>query len=1032
MDRQKFLNQVRRLRGESKSIRVIAAELGAHRSRVHRALRELAKATPEGTKSLTRLPEIVFVGRQREMGGLVAALEDATSGRGRLVMMVGEPGIGKTRTAQELATIADQQGAKVIWGRCHEGGGAPPYWPWIQSIRSYVRSVDSERLAAEMGHGASDIAEILPELRQKLTGLSASPSLEPEQARFRLFDSIVRFLSSAAEGQPLVLILDNLQWADVPSLLLLEFLAAELDGISLLVVGTYRDAELARGHPLARTLGELTREPTSGAFQRVHLRGLTHDEVAKYIELASQSELHSEIVDSIYAQSEGNPLFVAEMVRLLREQEGDWSGRLPQGIREVIGRRLDRLSDECNGALTVAAVIGRSFGLDQLSAVVEGISGDALLRALEEALPLGVIEEVEAGVSSYQFSHALIQQTLADELSTTRRAMLHARVAEALEVLYGPDVELHSVELAHHFGRAQEVVGPTKLVRYSLLAGERALATHAWEDALAHFERARAAKSASTGSARAVDQEDAELLFATGRAQVVMGRMGEALNSLTRAFEYYEKTGDVDRAVAVAEYPIMHSHLVTAMQINSVTSMGQLVSRALKLVPPDSHQAARLLCGHLYALGTPPQNDYKGSREALSRALTIAQRDKDTALEARALARAGTLDLRHLRWQESVDKALRVVELARDLDDPLSEWEARFTAAVILRVLGDPEGARVHAETCLALAERLRLRQNLTAALAANAFLVWAEGDWEGTRDFVDRGLALQPRMTDLLHERALLEYEVGDFDQADAFLERFLEHTRQSDVPRVQSLIPLTIALAARITNVTDRFDVARQAAETVLLASPNAVTISTLEARLGLALMAVQQDDSEAAAEQYAALESVHHMTPGIHADRLLGLLAQTMGRLDEAAAHFEDVLAFCRKARYRPELAWTCHDYAALRRAQGQTERALMLLEEALAISTEFGMRPLTERVVGLNEAIEAQPGKAPAYPDSLTEREVEVLRLIAAGNSNREIANDLVLSVRTVERHITNVYGKIRARGRADATLYALAHGLTSNH
>ena len=132
-------------------------------------------------------------------------------------------------------------------------------------------------------------------------------------------------------------------------------------------------------------------------------------------------------------------------------------------------------------------------------------------------------------------------------------------------MLHGPDVESHSVELAHHFGRAQEVVGPAKLVRYSLLAGERALTTHAWEDALDHFERARAAKNASAGSARAVDREDAELLFATGRALVVMGRMTEALDSLTRAFEYYEKTGDLDRAVAVAEYPIMHLHFLTAM-----------------------------------------------------------------------------------------------------------------------------------------------------------------------------------------------------------------------------------------------------------------------------------------------------------------------------------------------------------------------------------------------------------------------------------------------------------------------------------
>ena len=195
-----------------------------------------------------------------------------------------------------------------------------------------------------------------------------------------------------------------------------------------------------------------------------------------------------------------------------------------------------------------------------------------------------------------------------------------------------------------------------------------------------------------------------------------------------------------------------------------------------------------------------------------------------------------------------------------------------------------------------------------------------------------------------------------------------------------------------------------------------------------MGLALMAVQQDDSESAAEQYTALRFVHHMAPGIHTDRLLGLLAQTMGMLDEGAAHFENALAFCRKAGYRPEMAWTCYDYGTLRLAQGEPARALVLLEEALATSTELGMRPLVERVIAFNDKIEAQSGKAPAYPDGLTEREVEVLHLIAAGNSNREIARELVLSVRTVERHITNIYAKISARGRADATVYALEHGL----
>lgn len=182
----------------------------------------------------------VFVGRQQEMGDLKAALEDALSGRGRLLTLVGEPGIGKSRTAQELATYAGLRHAQVLWGRCYEGEGAPPYWPWVQAIRSYVRDKDPEELRSEMGAGAANIAGIVSDVSEKLPGLAAPPELEPEQARFRLFDSMTAFLKSASQRQPLVLVLDDLHWADHPSLLLLEFVARELPGSRLLVIGTDR------------------------------------------------------------------------------------------------------------------------------------------------------------------------------------------------------------------------------------------------------------------------------------------------------------------------------------------------------------------------------------------------------------------------------------------------------------------------------------------------------------------------------------------------------------------------------------------------------------------------------------------------------------------------------------------------------------------------------------------------------------------------------------------------------------------------
>ena len=198
-----------------------------------------------------------FVGRHREMNELRAALEDAISGQGRLVMLAGEPGIGKTRTAQELASYAETRGALVFWGWCYEGEGAPPYWPWLQPLRSYVQERDADQLRREMGAGAADIAQIVPQVRERLTDLEPSPTLGPEQSRFRLFESLTTFLRNSARSRPLVIVLDDLQWADRSSLLLLEFLAREIVRSPLMVLGTFRDVGVSRQHPLSQTLGNL-------------------------------------------------------------------------------------------------------------------------------------------------------------------------------------------------------------------------------------------------------------------------------------------------------------------------------------------------------------------------------------------------------------------------------------------------------------------------------------------------------------------------------------------------------------------------------------------------------------------------------------------------------------------------------------------------------------------------------------------------------------------------------------------------------
>ena len=270
----------------------------------------------------------------------------------------------------------------------------------------------------------------------------------------------------------------------------------------------------------------LTRERL---FQRVLLRGLSQLDVGRFIEVAAGVDPPSGLTEAVHTQTEGNPLFVTEVVRLL-VQEGElssesatrdsWTVRIPEGVREVIGRRLNRLSQRCNGTLTIASVIGREFELRQLGPLIEDISEDRLLDVLEEALSARVIEELLQAVGRYQFTHALIQETLSQELTRTRRVRLHARIAEALEKLFGDTAEDHATELAHHFVQAEAVLGTEKLIMYSLLAGEEALSAYAWAEALAHFERGMAAKGLLAVNAGApADAEAAALLFGLGRAQ---------------------------------------------------------------------------------------------------------------------------------------------------------------------------------------------------------------------------------------------------------------------------------------------------------------------------------------------------------------------------------------------------------------------------------------------------------------------------------------------------------------------------------
>ena len=309
------------------------------------------------------------------------------------------------------------------------------------------------------------------------------------------------------------------------------------------------------------------------------------------------------------------------------------------------------------------------------------------------------------------------------------------------------------------------------------------------------------------------------------------------------------------------------------------------------------------------------------------------------------------------------------------------------------------------------------------------------ESDWEAAGRFSGQGLELFPNDCRSLGTRVQLEFEQGKFDQGAQFLERLIQAMRLAPAgPNFESMIPaLGLPLAARISGIYDYHEVAKAAADAVISA-PNASKMVLWGAKAGLGLMAVQRGDSIAAADQSAALSSgrgTGTVVISLCLDRLLGLLSQAMGDLELAVDHYKDSLSFCREADYRPELAWTCHDYAGAlleRKYAGDQALGIDLLDESISLSGDLGMRTLSERARALKDRAESGPPRAPAYPDGLTEREVEVLHLVAAGRPDREIAEELIISLRTGNAHVRNILNKTGAANRAEAATYANRNGL----
>lgn len=585
--------------------------------------------------------------RKTELVRLRGAFDEAFAGRGGLVLLVGEPGIGKTRTAKELETYARMRGSQVLWGASHESGSAPAYWPWIQAGRAWAATNDPAQLLPELGSSTvAELVRLFPPLAQ-LPGVGQPPPVtDPEAAQFTLFDAYAQFIRAVSTRTPLVVVLDDLHWADKPSLLLLEHLNRELARMRVLVAGTYRDTDLSRTHPLSEALAALNR---GGGFARVVLRGLSKPEVAAYIRATASVEPSVALLERIYEETEGNPFFLSEMVNLLT-QEGTLGAerisdmRVPDGVKEALGRRLDRLSPETNELLQVAAIIGREFTYDTLTLMGER-DDDTLLRQIEEAVAAWVIEEMDRP-GRYRFTHALMRKTLLGELSTTRRVWLHGQVGEALERRWAGRTEERASRLARHFVESATLTArhAGKAVHYGVLAARQAEAVAAWDEAARHYEQVLtllAGGDDTRAVVGAVDADEADLLTAHGRCLRDAGQHRAAWHSLMRAIDQYRARGD-DLGVARAT--------LEAFGVPSPPARrAALLKQALAaLGDRDPSLEARLLVESVL-LGDMDKDDVT----AIERAGELARQHGDAEVAAEVLFRRGMVAITRMNWDEA-------------------------------------------------------------------------------------------------------------------------------------------------------------------------------------------------------------------------------------------------------------------------------------------------------------------------------------------------------------------------------------------
>jgi class 3 adenylate cyclase/tetratricopeptide (TPR) repeat protein len=917
------------------------------------------------------LRKLPFVGRDAEYEMLLKKLAEARNGRGSIVLLAGEPGIGKTRLTEEFCEHAAGS-ATIIRGNCYDGEVAAPFAPWTQALRLLLEQTPESELRETLGPGAPDIVPILPDIVRKLPDLEESPRLDPEAERARLFDSIGAFVRNAAEKRPLVIFFDDLHWCDRPSLALLEQVARTAAERSTLIVGTYRDVEVDRVHALAGTLADLRRMEH---HERLAIRGFTPDSVYDLLTAIEPSEAaaagRQALARVLHEESNGNPFFLREVLTNLIEtgklvqQDGVWTATvnsveemgIPEGIKEVIGRRLSRLSDACNRMLQRASAITGDFTWDELRAICDDTE-DMLLDALDEALASQLIEERSR--NHYAFTHALVRATLYDELSTPRRIQLHRRVAESLESLYADDLDEHLGELAAHY-MASSGGDAQKAVDYSIRAGDRAKSLFAWEEAAAHYRRALEAMAMSGVKQ---DESRCATLLSLADCQYALSRFAESIESVREAGRLAGTLGSAGllvRAALTFEEAIYYVD-DDALRLGLTEEGVALLDAALALLE-DGETATKA--------------------RVMSRRVRASLAMKSASGSAVGfLAFAGDKDPEELaRAREAVDLVTRTGN-----DEAIVE-----VCHVLANYSWTPDNLderRDLAARSFASASRIGTARALNAAYMMRSAVLLEEGDIPGFRDVASEwndlslrtrdpfvgAYASPPAITLDVAEGRLSEAERHWTEYARAFsgisdaaviagaqlaVIRWLQGRSHELEPMWRPLVerfPHAPVYPATLASMKAGNDEHAEAVSIIhdLIAGDARRVPRDFVWKGTMTLLAeacAESADVAAAAPLYDAIEpraasiaTVAHVVAYGSMGRVAGSLATTLERYDDAERHFETALASNDRMGFHAWTAWTRLNYGdmLLRRDRpGDRERAAALLRQAHDFARDSGM-------------------------------------------------------------------------------------------